>query len=252
MFKLLLAGAALSWLVGLSVQSVSANQGSTHTSQVPSPKEDLAAETHLGHGIELPAKPPAHAYAVTGELLPPFLKAVLSAWNREFGATPLTNNSVIFVIDPEQFYGGLESQQKAWLMSREMLGIRNFPVIVNRSTPNDDWYKRAQDEWKRGNSDAIDVVLTSLFHEMAHTQHAGGEREAYREQLALFERFRTQGRLSSPYAHTCYALLRNHYRDLTKHPERYRRVLVNIQDQSVALLVQAQDAPLNAAPVGHK
>lgn len=252
MFKLVLAVASLTWSGAVSARYVSATQEPSHAAQVPSAKEDLTAETHLSGWIDLSGAPPSNASAVTGELLPPFLRAVLAAWNREFGATPLSNNSIIFVIRPDQFYSGLEPQQKAWLMSREMVGIRNFPVIVNPLTPNDDWYQHAQQEWKRGNPDAIDVVLTSLFHEMAHTQRAGDEPEAYREQLALFERFRKQGRLSSPYAHTCYALLRGHYRDLTTHPERYRRVLVNIQDQSVALLVQARDAPLNAVRVGHK
>jgi len=101
-----------------------------------------------------------------------------------------------------------------------MLGIRNFPLIINPLTPDDDWYFRAQQEWKRGNFDAVYILLTSIFHEIAHTQHGADEPVAYKEQLALFEQFARQGKLSSPYAHACRASLRERYLDVKRHPQR--------------------------------
>jgi hypothetical protein len=164
----------------------------------------------------------------------------------------LSNNSLIFVIRPTEFYADVNAHQKIWLMSREMLGIRNFPLIINPFTPDDDWYFRAQEEWKQGNIDAMYVLLTSLFHEIAHTQHAADELVAYKDQLALFERFEKQGKLSSPYAHMCRASLRERYLDVKRHPQQYRQVLVNLRDQTVALLVRAEAAPPVAPPRNHE
>jgi len=193
--------------------------------------------------LDLPATPARDAYAVTGDLLPPFLKAVVSVWNQEFPGVPLSNNSLIFVIRPTQFYTDLDAQQKTWLMGREMLGIRNFPLIINPLTPDDDWYFRAQQEWKQGNFDAAYILVTSLFHEISHTQHGANELVAYRDQLALFERFEKQGKLSSPYAHVCRASLRERYLDVKRHPQQYRQVLLNLQHRTLALLVQAEATP---------
>jgi hypothetical protein len=206
----------------------------------------LAAVVPVATLLGLPAAPARDAYAVTGDLLPPFLKAVVSVWNQEFPGVPLSNNSLIFVIRPIEFYADLNAQQKIWLMSREMLGIRNFPLIINPLTPDDDWYFRAQQEWKRGNFDAVYILLTSIFHEIAHTQQGADEPVAYKEQLALFEHFARQGKLSSPYAHACRASLRERYLDVKRHPQRYRQVLVNVQQQMVALLVPAEAAPRQA------
>jgi hypothetical protein len=203
----------------------------------------LAAVVPVATLLGLPAAPARDAYAVTGDLLPPFLKAVVSVWNQEFPGVPLSNNSLIFVIRPIEFYADLNAQQKIWLMSREMLGIRNFPLIINPLTPDDDWYFRAQQEWKRGNFDAVYILLTCIFHEIAHTQQGADEPVAYKEQLALFEHFARQGKLSSPSAHACRASLREHYLDVKKHPQQYRQVLVNLQQQMVALLVPAEAAP---------
>ena len=203
----------------------------------------LAAVVPVATLLGLPAAPARDAYAVTGDLLPPFLKAVVSVWNQEFPGVPLSNNSLIFVIRPIEFYADLNAQQKIWLMSREMLGIRNFPLIINPLTPDDDWYFRAQQEWKRGNFDAVYILLTSIFHEIAHTQQGADEPVAYKEQLALFEHFARQGKLSSPYAHACRASLRERYLDVKRHPQRYRQVLVNLQQQMVALVVPAGAAP---------
>jgi len=36
-----------------------------------------------------------------------------------------------------------------------------------------------QQEWKRGNNDAIYILLTSLFHEITHTQQGADESAAY-------------------------------------------------------------------------
>jgi len=202
--------------------------------------------------LDLPATPARDAYAVTGDLLPPFLKAVVSVWNQEFPGVPLSNNSLIFVIRPSEFYADLNAQQKIWLMSREMLGIRNFPLIINPLTPDDAWYFRAQQEWKQGNFDAVYILVTSLFHEIAHTQHAADELVAYRDQLALFEHFKKQGKLSSSYAHACRASLRERYLDVKKHPQQYRQVLVKLRDQTVALLVRAEAAPPVAPPKSHE
>jgi hypothetical protein len=116
-------------------------------------------------------------------------------------------------------------------------------LIINPLTPDDDWYFRVQQEWKRGNFDAVYILLTSIFHEIAHTQQGADEPVAYKEQLALFEHFARQGKLSSPYAHACRASLRERYLDVKRHPQRYRQVLVNLQQQMVALLVPAEAAP---------
>jgi hypothetical protein len=35
-----------------------------------------------------------------------------------------------------------------------------------------------QQEWKRGNNDAIYILLTSLFHEITHTQQGADESAA--------------------------------------------------------------------------
>jgi hypothetical protein len=202
--------------------------------------------------LDLPAAPPPDAYSITGYLLPPFLQAVIAAWNREFPSTPLSANSIIFVIRPDEFYEGLEPQQKAWLMSREMLGTRNFPLIINPLTPQDDWYLRAQREWKQGNRETIYILLTSLFHEMTHTQKGGTEAAAYKHQLTQFERFQRQGKLSSPYARACHKSLRTRYLDLKKHPEQYRQVFVNLQRETVALVVHAEDTAYSTLSRGRQ
>ena len=214
---------------------------------LPGPAAEVPVDS-----LDLPATPAGDAYAVTGNLLPPFLKAVVSLWNQKFPGVPLSNNSLLFVIRPSEFYADLNAQQKIWLMSREMLGIRNFPLIINPLTPDDDWYFRAQQEWKRGNFDAVYILVTSLFHEIAHTQHAADELVAYRDQLALFERFEKQGKLSSPYAHACRASLRERYLDVKRNPQQYRQVLVKLRDQTVALLVRAEAALPVAPPKSHE
>lgn len=176
--------------------------------------------------LELSAAPPTDAYAVTGDLLPPFLKEVISVWNRQFHIAVLSTNSVVFVIHPDEFYYGLKSEKKAWLMSRELLGIQNFPLIINPCTPNDAWYLRAQDEWKAGNPDAVDILLTMLFREVSHPQRAEEEREDYAdygEQLALLDRLRKEGRLQSLYALACYASVRDYHLNLIKRADPYRR-----------------------------
>jgi len=215
-------------------------------SQEPPARGSLPSPTAVvpvAASLDLPAAPAADAYAVTGELLPPFLKAVVSVWNQEIPGIPLSINSLIFVIRPTQFYADLDAQQKTWLMGHEMLGIRNFPLIINPLTPDDDWYFRAQQEWKQGNYDAAYILVTSLFHELGHTQHAADEPAAYKDQLTLLERFEKQGKLSSPYAHACHASLRERYLDVKRNPQRYRQVLVNLQHRMVALTVPAEPAP---------
>ena len=87
-------------------------------SSFPTPLETL---------LDLPTPPPVNAYAITGNLLPPFLQAVLSAWQREFPKIPLSANGIIFVIRPADFYTDLNPEQKNWLTSREMLSIQDFP-----------------------------------------------------------------------------------------------------------------------------
>jgi hypothetical protein len=72
----------------------------------------LAAVVPVATLLGLPAAPAQDAYAVTGDLLPPFLKAVVSVWNQEFPGVPLSNNSLIFVIRPIEFYADLNAQQK--------------------------------------------------------------------------------------------------------------------------------------------
>ena len=189
--------------------------------------------------LDLREAPPADAYAVTGTYLPPFLQAVLSEWQSEFPGVPLSTNGVIFVIRPGEFYGGIDPEQKAWLASREMLGLRNFPVIINPLTPGDDWYLQAQREWKRGNNDAVYILLTSLFHEIAHARLSADEALAYKQQMALFERFRKQGKLKSPYARTCHQALSDRYADLRRHPDQYVQVHVRFQSETVALLLHS-------------
>ena len=105
--------------------------------------------------LDLPEAPPTNAYAITGSYLPPFLQAVVVAWRQEFPDISLTTNGLIFVIRPADFYSGLSVDEQHWLESREMLGIKNLPLIINPLTPHDDWYLRAQQEWKNGNNDAI-------------------------------------------------------------------------------------------------
>jgi hypothetical protein len=189
--------------------------------------------------LDLREPPPANAYAITGNYLPPFLQAVVSAWKAEFPEISLTTNGVIFVIRPAEFYGGMDAEQEAWLTSREMLGLRNFPVVINPLTPGDDWYLQAQREWKRGNNDAIYILLTSLFHEITHTRLSADEPLAYKEQLALFKRFRKQGKLKSPFARACRQSLSDRYADLRKHPDQYVQVHIRFQSQTVALLVRS-------------
>jgi hypothetical protein len=193
--------------------------------------------------LDLPKAPAPDAYAVTGDLLPPFLRAALAAWEREFPQTTLTANGVILVIRPDQFYSGLDPYQRQWLASREMLGIANFPLVINPLTPGDDWYLAAQSEWKRGNDDAIYVLLTSLYHEVAHTRRGSDERSAYREQLELFERFQQRGKLASPYGQLCHRLLSDRCTDLVQHPERYVQVTVRLGGQTTAILVRPDKAP---------
>ena len=197
-------------------------------SSFPTPLETL---------LDLPTPPPVNAYAITGNLLPPFFQAVLSAWQREFPKIPLSANGIIFVIRPADFYADLNPEQKNWLTSREMLSIQNFPLIINPLTPGDDWYLQAQQEWKRGNDDAIYILLTSLFHEITHMQRGADESAAYKNQLALFDRFRKAGRLASPYAQACHKALRDRRADLLKHPDQYVQVYVHFQNRTTALLV---------------
>ena len=237
----------LSAAVVLTVFSWSAASGFTPDlkmqeetkTNVPAP----AFPTPLTTLLDLREPPPANAYAITGNYLPPFLQAVLGAWQREFPKTPLSANNIIFVIRPADFYTDLNPEQENWLASREMLGIQNFPLIINPLTPGDDWYLQAQQEWKRGNDDAIYVLLTSLFHEITHTRLSGDEAVAYKYQLALFERFRKQGKLASPYAHACHKSLINRYADLRRHPEQYVQVQVRFQRQTIALLVPSKTSP---------
>ncbi len=242
--KSVIAPLLLIWLVGsaelatraeLLSQELGLSRGS------PAGESNSASAPPVTVLLDLPAAPPPDAYSITGYLLPPFLQAVITAWNREFPSTRLSANSIVFVIRPDKFYDGLEPPQKAWLMSREMLGIRNFPVIINPLTPQDDWYLRAQWEWKQGNRETIYILLTSLFHEMTHTQTGGTEASAYKDQLTQFETFQRQGKLSSPYARACHKSLRRHYLDLKKHPEQYQQVFVDLQRQDVALVVHAED-----------
>lgn len=203
---------------------------------------ELPALDSIAAQLDLRIAPPRNAYAITGDFLPPFLQAVLLAWNREFPQTPLSANSIIFVIRPSDFYSDLDPNQRNWLASREMLGIRNFPLIINPLTPGDDWYLRAQKEWREGNQDPIYVLLTSLHHEIVHTQQAGDERQAYKAALDLFEAFRKQGKLRGAYASACYVLLRARYADLRRHPDQYVQVRIRFQQQDVALLVRSRDA----------
>ena len=211
-----------------------------------SPSEQVSVTTLL----DLPKPPPVNAYAITGELLPPFLKAVLFAWQREFPKLPLSANGIIFVIRPSEFYADLDPEQRSWLASREMLGIQNFPLIINPLPPGDDWYLQAQEEWKQGNQDAIYVMLTSLFHEITHTRLAGNERAAYKDQLDLFEQLRRRGKLTSPYARFCLKSLRYRYSDMLKHPDRYVQVQVRFQHKTVALLIHPSKTPQAPLPPG--
>jgi hypothetical protein len=243
---LLVGSAGLAAPAELHSQELGLSRGS------PAATSDSASVALVTALLDLPAAPPPDAYSITGYLLPPFLQAVIAAWNREFPSTPLSANSIIFVIRPDEFYDGLEPPQKAWLMSREMLGIRNFPVIINPLTPQDDWYLRAQWEWKQGNREPIYILLTSLFHEMTHTQKGGTEAAAYKDQLKQFETFQRQGKLSSPYAGACHESLRRHYVDLKKHPEQYRQVFVNLQRQTVALVVHAEDTAYSTLSGGRQ
>jgi hypothetical protein len=55
----------------------------------------------------------------------------------------------------------------------------------------------------------------------------------------LFQRFRKQGKLASPYARACHESLRNTSADLRKHPEQYAQVQVHFQRQTIALLVRS-------------
>lgn len=198
--------------------------------------------------LGLPKEPPPNAYAVTGDLLPPLLQEVVAAWNLEFPGIPLASNSLIFVIRPDEFYSELELQSKTWLASREMLGIPNFPTVINPLTPDDDWYKRAQEEWKTGNRDAVYILLTSLYHELSHTLRGHDDSKAYREQILLFERFRRKGLLRSRYARQCYASLHDVSQNLARHPERYQRVEVRLHGQIIALRLPVQ-APGSHRPV---
>jgi hypothetical protein len=242
----------LSAAVVLTVFSWSAPNGFTPDlkmqeqtkNNIPGP----AFPTPLTTLLDLQEPPPANAYAITGHYLPPFLQAVLGAWQREFPNTPLSANNIIFVIRPADFYTDLNPQQENWLASREMLGIQNFPLIINPLTPGDDWYLRAQQEWKRGNDDAIYVLLTSLLHEITHTRFSGDEPAAYKDQLALFERFRKQGKLASPYAHACHKSLISRYADLRRHPEQYVQVQVRFQRQTIALLVRSKTSTTSLPP----
>ena len=191
--------------------------------------------------LDLPEAPPVNAYAVTGDYLPPFVRATLEVWQREFPQIPMSANGVIFVIRPDDFYSDLDSGQRHWLETREMLGIRNFPIVINPLTPGDDWYLRAQKEWRAGNQDAIYVLLTSLYHEIVHTEQSGDERHAYKAALDLFERFRKRGKLCSSYGRSCYALLRARYADLVHHPDQYVQVRIRFHKQNIALLIHSTD-----------
>jgi hypothetical protein len=232
-------------LFALSALTWSLPQPATHDLN-PSLQEKTKASTPSPHFpdplitlLDLQEPPPADAYAITGNYLPPFLQEVMRTWQQEFPRIPLTTNSIIFVIRPAEFYSDMNPEQGAWLASREMLGIRNFPLIINPLTPGDDWYLTAQQEWKRGNNDAIYILLTSLFHEVTHTRDGADESAAYQHQLALFQRFRKQGKLASPYARACQESLRNRSADLRKHPEQYVQVQVRFQRQTIALLVHS-------------
>lgn len=216
-----------------SVLTKSKAAGETTASASPG-----SAPALLTRLLDLPEPPPPQAYAVTGKLLPPFLMAVLSAWRREFPDIPLSENGVIFVIRPGDFYVDLDPEQARWLTSREMLGIQNFPLIINPLTPGDDWYLRAQREWKQGNDDAIFVLLTSLYHEIAHSRRSEGELSAYKGQLELFETFQKRGKLASPYARGCYKVLRERYLDLTKHPDEYVQMIVRLGNRTTAILLR--------------
>jgi len=245
MFKLT-AAVFLSTLTWSDPQPIttglSAQEQATASTPLPS------MPTRLMSLLDLPEPPPADAYAITGNYLPPFLQAVVSAWQAEFPRIPLSTNSIIFVIRPAEFYADLNSEQEVWLASREMLGLRNFPIIINPLTPGDDWYLTAQQEWKRGNTDAIYILLTSLFHEITHARDGADESAAYQQQLALFQRFRKQGKLASPYARACHESLRHTYADLRKHPEQYVQVQVRFQRQTIALLVRSpKTLPQNRA-----
>ena len=198
--------------------------------------------------LDLPEPPPQDSYAITGKLLPPFLMAVLSAWRREFPDTPLTENGVIFVIQPKDFYADLNTEQTKWLTSREMLSIQNFPLIINPLTPGDDWYLRAQREWKRGNEDAIFVLLTSIYHEFVHSRQSGNELSAYKAQLELFETFQKRGKLVGPYALTCYKVLRDRYLDVTKHPEKYVQVTVQLGRRAAAIHARPHEPAISPSP----
>ena len=231
------AAFVLSTLIGSHPQPVTTGRSTqdqtaagTSLPAMPSPLMSL---------LDLQQPPPGDAYAITGNYLPPFLQAVVSAWQSEFPRIPLSTNSIIFVIRPAEFYSDLNPEQEAWLASREMLGLRNFPIIINPLTPGDAWYLTAQQEWKRGNTDAIFILITSLFHEIAHAQKGADESAAYQEQLALFQRFRKQGKLSSSYARACQQSLRSRYADLRKHPEQYVQVHLRFQSQAIALLVHS-------------
>jgi hypothetical protein len=193
-------------------------------------------------GLNLPEAPPADAFAVTGDYLPLFVRETVQLWQHEFPDIPLTANGVIFVIRPDAFYADLDPGQRLWLATREMLGIRNFPIIINPLTPGDDWYFRAQREWRAGNRDAIYVLLTSLYHEIIHTDQSGDERQAYQSALDLFEHYRKQGKLRTAYGRMCYALLRARYADLVHHPDRYVQVRIRFRQQDIALLVRSPKA----------
>ena len=104
-----------------SVLTKSKAAGETTASASPG-----SAPALLTRLLDLPEPPPPQVYAVTGKLLPPFLMAVLSAWRREFPDIPLSENGVIFVIRPGDFYVDLDPEQARWLTSREMLGISKF------------------------------------------------------------------------------------------------------------------------------
>jgi hypothetical protein len=85
-------------------------------------------------------------------------------------------------------------------------------------------------------------LLTSLRHEIVHTQQGGDGRQAYKAALDLFEAFRKKGKLRSAYASACYVLLRARYADLRRHPDQYVQVRLRFQHQDVALLVRSRDA----------
>jgi hypothetical protein len=233
----LTAAVVLSTLTWSHPQPIMSGHGAQEQATAGTPLPSMP--TRLVSLLDLQEPPPADAYAITGNYLPPFLQAVVSVWQSEFPQIPLSTNSIIFVIRPAEFYSDLNPEQKAWLASREMLGLRNFPIIINPLTPNDDWYLKAQQEWKRGNNDAIYILLSSLFHEITHAQQGADESTAYQEQLALFRRFRKRGKLATPYARDCHESLRSRYADLRKHPEQYVQVQVRFQSQAIALLVRS-------------